>query len=253
METLSMQGKTIFITGGNAGIGLATAILFARQGCNVGIIGRRAEENRKARKLIEQGGGQCLDFAGSVTDENALRGAIQGAAQAFGGLHFAFNNAGVEEAPGPFTAATVESYHKIMDVNVMGVWLAMREEIPLIQESGGGCIVNTASVAGHIGMANVPIYVASKHAVVGLTKAAAMEYAKSNVRINAVAPAAVRTDLFERFTGKDAQMEQMIEGLHPMGRTGTPQEVAAGVLFLCRDATWTTGLSLALDGGFMVS
>ncbi len=247
-----MKDKTILITGGNSGIGLATALLFARQGARVAILGRRAEQNQAARKHIEAAGARCLDFAGDVTDENFLRSAVAKTAEAFDGLHYAFNNAGIEQVPGPLTQQTVEDYRRIMDINVMGVWLAMREEIPVIQRSGGGCVVNTSSVAGVIGMAGVPLYIASKHAVIGLTKSVALEYAKQGVRVNAVCPGAVHTDLYDRFTGKNPEMEKAIEAMHPMGRSGSADEVASAVLYLCRDATWTTGQAIVMDGGFTV-
>jgi NAD(P)-dependent dehydrogenase (short-subunit alcohol dehydrogenase family) len=247
-----MTNKTILITGGNAGLGLATARLFSKQGANVAIVGRRAEQNRAARKLIEAEGGKCLDFAGDVTDEKFIRATVAKTAEAFGGLHYAFNNAGVEQVPGPLSEQTVADYRRIMDVNVMGVWLCMREEVPAVKRSGGGCIVNTASVGGLIGMAGVPLYVAAKHAVLGLTKCVALEYAKEGVRVNAVCPGAVHTDLYDRFTGKNPEMEKAIEGMHPMGRSGSPEEVASAVLYLCRDATWTTGQGLVMDGGFTV-
>ena len=134
----------------------------------------------------------------------------------------------------------------------MGVWLAMREEIPVIQRSGGGCIVNTSSVGGVIGMAQIPLYIAAKHAVLGLTKSVALEFARSGVRVNAVCPGAVRTGLFDRFTQNDPERVNAIEGMHPMGRSGSPDEVASAVLYLCRDATWTTGQGLVMDGGFTV-
>jgi NAD(P)-dependent dehydrogenase (short-subunit alcohol dehydrogenase family) len=245
-----MKKKTIIITGGNAGIGLATALLFARNGVNVAIIGRRAKENGMARAQVEAAGAQCLDFAGDVTDEAFLRASVNQTAETFGGLHYAFNNAGVEQVPTALSDQTIDDYRRIIDVNVMGVWLAMREEIPLIQRSGGGCIVNTASVAGLVGMAGIPLYIAAKHAVLGLTKSVALEYAKHGVRVNAVCPGAVRTDLYDRFTGKNPEMEKAIEGMHPMGRSGTPEEVASAVLYLCRDATWTTGQGVVMDGGF---
>ena len=245
-----MKKKTIIITGGNAGLGLATALLFARNEMNVAIIGRRAKENRMAREQIEKAGAQCLDFAGDVTDEAFLRASVKKTGETFGGLHYAFNNAGVEQVPTALSDQTIDDYRRIIDVNVMGVWLAMREEIPLIQRSGGGCIVNTASVAGLVGMAGIPLYIAAKHAVLGLTKSVALEYAKHGVRVNAVCPGAVRTDLYDRFTGKNPEMEKAIEGMHPMGRSGTPEEVASAVLYLCRDATWTTGQGIVMDGGF---
>ena len=247
-----MNDTTILITGGNAGIGLATALLFARQGASVAILSRRADQNRAAREQIESAGGRCIDFAGDVTDEAFLRTAVAKTADNFGGLHYAFNNAGVEQVPTPLPQQTIADYRRIIDVNVMGVWLAMREEIPVIERSGGGCVVNTASVAGLTGMAGVPLYVAAKHAVLGLTKSVALEYAKRGVRINAVCPGAVHTDLYDRFTGKNPEMERAIEGMHPMGRSGNAEEVAVSVLYLCRDATWTTGQGLVMDGGFTV-
>jgi NAD(P)-dependent dehydrogenase (short-subunit alcohol dehydrogenase family) len=244
--------QTILVTGGNAGIGLATALRFARAGMNVAIIGRRADVNQAARRQIESLRAKCLDFAGDVTDEKFIRNTVAEVAQKFGGLHFAFNNAGVEQVPSPLSQQTAEECRRIMDVNVLGVWLCMREEIPAIIRSGGGCVVNTSSVAGLIGMAQVPLYVASKHAVLGLTKSVALEYAKQGVRVNAVCPGAVRTDLYDRFTGKNPEMERAMEALHPMGRSGKPEEVASAVYWLCTEATWTTGQSIVMDGGFTV-
>ncbi|QQL44556.1 SDR family NAD(P)-dependent oxidoreductase [Sulfuriroseicoccus oceanibius] len=245
-----MSNQTILITGGNAGIGLATAKLFASNGYNVAIIGRRAEQNESAAVAIKEIGASCLPLTGDVTDETFIRDAVARTKSEFGGLHHVFNNAGVEQVPSPLPDQTIDDYRKIIDVNVMGVWLVMRETIPTIIESGGGCVVNTSSVAGLIGMVQIPLYIAAKHAVIGLTKAVALEYAQQGVRINAVCPGAVQTDLYDRFTGKNAEMEQAIEAMHPMGRSGTPEEVASAVLYLCRDATWTTGQSIVMDGGF---
>ena len=247
-----MNNKTIFITGGNSGIGLATALLFAKEGANVAILSRRREENATARAKIEELGAKCLDFTGDVTNETTIRSALAKTAETFGGLHFAFNNAGVEQLPTPLAQQTLEDYRRIIDVNVMGVWLCLKHELPLIEKSGGGCVVNTSSVAGLIGMAQLELYIASKHAVLGLTKSAALEYAKSGVRVNAVCPGAVHTDMYERFVSKDPSIAQAIEGMHPMGRSGTPEEIASAVLWLCRDATFTTGQALTLDGGLTV-
>ena len=245
-----MNNKTILITGGNAGIGLSTALLFARNGANVAILSRRADRNSAARKQIEAEGDQCLDFAGSVTDENFLRASIGQVVETFGGLHYAFNNAGVEQSVTALPDQTVDDFRRIIDVNVMGVWLAMREEIPVIQRSGGGCIVNTSSILGLVGFAGFPLYVASKHAVIGLTKAVALEYAKEGVRVNAVCPGAVRTELYERAIGQNAEMQKAVEAMYPIGRSGTPEEVASAVFYLCRDATWTTWQIVTMDGGF---
>src|SRR5260370_21204683 len=245
-----MTNKTIFITGGNAGIGLATALLFAKQGANVAILSRRREENAAARAKIEKLGVKALDFAGDVTNETTIRNALAKTAETFGGLRFAFNNAGVEQAPAPLPQQTLEDYRRIIDVNVTGVWLCLKHELPLIERSGGGCIVNTSSVAELIGMAQIELYIASKHAVLALTKSAALEYAKSGVRVNAVCPGAVHTDMYDRFVSKDPDLAQNIENMHPMGRSGTPEEMASAVLWLCRDATFTSSQALDLDGGF---
>jgi NAD(P)-dependent dehydrogenase (short-subunit alcohol dehydrogenase family) len=245
-----MNGKVVFVTGGNAGIGLATALAFAKEGVHVAILGRREDENAKARHLVEAEGVRCLAFAGDVTRAQDVAAAVSRTADTLGGLNFAFNNAGVEQVPTPLPEQTEQDYGRVMDVNVRGVWLCMQHEAPLIHAAGGGCIVNTSSVAGLIGMSGIPLYVAAKHAVIGLTKAVALEYAQLGVRVNAVCPGAVKTDLYERFTGKNPEMETAIEGMHPMGRSGTPEEVASAVVYLCRDATWTTGQALVMDGGF---
>jgi NAD(P)-dependent dehydrogenase (short-subunit alcohol dehydrogenase family) len=157
-----MNNKTIFITGGNTGIGLATALLFAKEGANVAILSRRREENAAAREKIEKLGVKALDFAGDVTDEATIRNALAKTAETFGGLHFAFNNAGVEQVPTPLVEQTLEDYRRIIDVNVMGVWLCLKHELPLIEKSGGGCAVNNSSVAGLVGMAQIELYIASK-------------------------------------------------------------------------------------------
>ncbi|MDJ0625518.1 MAG: glucose 1-dehydrogenase [Candidatus Caenarcaniphilales bacterium] len=245
-----MKDKSIIITGGNSGIGLATAELFASNGVNVAIIGRRSEQNSIALEKLKKHKVKVISFAGSVTDESFIQRSMKEAFEEFGGLHFAFNNAGVEQVPTPLEKQTVEDYRQVIDVNVMGVWMSMREEIPLIKKSGGGSIINTSSVAGHIGMSHVPLYIAAKHAVLGLTKSIALEYAKEGIRINAVSPGAVETELYSRFTGNKEEMKEMIKSMHPMGRTGKVEEVASAVLYLCKDATWTTGQSLIMDGGF---
>ena len=248
---LVQKNKSICITGGNAGIGLATAKRFAREGASIAIVGRRADQNERAADEIRDLGATCLTFAGDVTDEAFVREAVSTVAKELGGIHHVFNNAGVEQVPTPLEEQSLDDYRKIIDVNVMGVWLVMREALPVIEKSGGGCVVNTSSVAGHIGMAQIPLCIASKHAVIGLTKSVALEYAQRGVRVNAICPGAVKTDLYERFTGKNAEVEQAIESMHPMGRSGTPDEVASAVLYLCKEATWTTGQSIVMDGGFI--
>ncbi len=247
-----MSEKVVFITGGNAGIGLATAIKFAESGCHVSIFSRRDDANAAAKTKVEACGVKCVTFAGDVTNESDVSAAIDKTCSELGRLDYAFNNAGVEQVPTPLPEQSDDDYRRIIDVNVKGVWLCMQQQIPRMLEGGGGSIVNTGSVASIIGMANIPLYIASKHAVLGLTRAVALEYAQQSIRVNAVCPGAVKTDLYDRFTGKNPEMEQAIEGMHPMGRSGTPDEVASAVYWLCNDATWTTGQAITLDGGFTV-
>ena len=245
-----MKGKTIFITGGNDGIGLATALLFSQHGANVAIMGRRAEKNKAAKARIESKGGKCLAFTGDVSREDDIKNAVAETFKAFGSLHYAFNNAGVEQVPKPLPDQTEAEYYAVFDVNVKGVWLCMKHEIPYMLKSGGGCIVNNSSASGHHGSSMIPLYSAAKHAIIGLTQSVALEYAKQKIRVNAVCPGAISTGAYEQFAGRDPALRAMIEGAHPMGRVGLPDEVAAAVLYLCRDATFTTGSSLMIDGGF---
>ena len=247
-----MKGKVAFITGGNAGIGLAAALAFAREGSNVAIFSRRETENKEAQSRIEAEGVRCFAFHGDITQESQVIQALSETVEKLGGLHFAFNNAGVEQAPTPLQEQSEEDYQRIMDVNVKGVWLCMKHQAPLIYQSGGGCIVNNSSIMGHIAFPQIPLYCASKHAVLGLTKAVALEYAQQKVRVNAVCPGSVKTDMINRFTLEEPEKEAFIDSLHPMGRMGTPEEVSSAVIYLCRDATWTTGQSLIMDGGATV-
>jgi NAD(P)-dependent dehydrogenase (short-subunit alcohol dehydrogenase family) len=167
----------------------------------------------------------------------------------FGRLDVAFNNAGVEWK-GPLDQATEAEYRRIFDINVWGVLNSMRHEIPVMLKNGGGAIVNTSSVAGHVGLAQVSIYIASKHAVEGLTKSLALEFAKQNIRINAIAPGVIATEMFDRFAGDE--LRDQLTSIIPVGRVGVSEEIAAAVLYLCSDnAKFTTGTSLVVDGGFV--
>jgi len=169
----------------------------------------------------------------------------------FGRLDIAFNNAGVEWMR-PLDQATEAEYRRVFDINVWGVLNSMRHEIPVMLKTGGGAIVNTSSVAGHVGMGQVSIYTASKHAVEGLTKALALEFAKQNIRINAVAPGAIATEMFDRFAGKHSEVLDSLSSLIPVGRIGASEEIAAAVLYLCSDnAKFNVGTSLVVDGGFI--
>src|ERR1700745_1025414 len=250
MNNKTFSGKVALVTGGTSGIGKATAIEFARAGAKVVLTGRREKEGAQVVAEIKKLGGEAaFGRAGGANDEDAKQ-MVDFTVKTFGRLDIAFNNAGVEWI-GPLDQATEAEYRRIFDTNVWGVLNSMRHEIPVMLKNGG-VIVNTSSVAGHVGMGQVSIYTASKHAVEGLTKALALEFAKQNIRINAVAPAGVATEMVDRFAGKEGEMRDYLTSLHPIGRIGASEEIAAAVLYLCSDnAKFTTGTSLVVDGGML--
>ena len=245
-----MKSKTIFITGGNDGIGRVTARLFSRLGANVAIMSRRSEKNAAAMAEIESEGGKCIALTGDVSKENDIKNAIEETFRRFGSLHYAFNNAGGSAGPKSFLDLKEEEYYAVSDVQVKGTWLCMKHEIPYIIKSGGGAIVNNSSAGGHVGTVGLPLYSACKHAMIGLTRSVALEYAKQNVRINAVCPGLTATDTYREWAALNPETIAAIESGIPMGRVASCEEVASAVLYLCRDATSTTGSSLMVDGGY---
>jgi NAD(P)-dependent dehydrogenase (short-subunit alcohol dehydrogenase family) len=250
----SFKNKVVLVTGATSGIGKATAVAFAAAGAKVVVSGRRVEEGQAVVAEIKSGGGEGIYVKADVAKEADVAALVRKTLQTYGRLDVAFNNAGLEHA-GPVTELTEEQYRKVMDVNVLGVLLSLKHELPAILKTAGrGAVVNTGSVAGTIGMAGVSLYVASKHAVSGLTKAVALEYASQGVRINCVAPAAIETPMFERFAGPaESDMRKRMASLHPIGRIGQPQEVADVVLWLSSDAaSFVTGQTIYVDGGFTV-
>jgi NAD(P)-dependent dehydrogenase (short-subunit alcohol dehydrogenase family) len=250
MNTKKLSDKVALVTGGTSGIGKTTATEFARAGAKVVLSGRREKEGANVVAEIQQLGGAAAFIRADVAKDADVKAMVDFTVTTYGRLDIAFNNAGVEWI-GPLDQATEAEYRRIFDINVWGVLNSMRHEIPAMLKSGGGAIVNTSSVAGHIGM-GPSIYTASKHAVEGLTKALALEFAKQNIRINAVAPAGVATDMVDRFAGKEGEMRDYLTSLHPVGRIGTSEEIAAAVLYLCSDdAKFTTGTSLVVDGGML--
>jgi len=251
MNNKTFSGKVALVTGGTSGIGKATAIEFARAGAKVVLTGRREKEGAQVVAEIKKLGGEAAFVRADVAKDADVKQMVDFTVKTFGRLDIAFNNAGVEWI-GPLDQATEAEYRRIFDINVWGVLNSMRHEIPVMLKNGGGAIVNTSSVAGHVGMGQVSIYTASKHAVEGLTKALALEFAKQNIRINAVAPAGVATEMVDRFAGKEGEMRDYLTSLHPVGRIGTSEEIAAAVLYLCSDdAKFTTGTSLVVDGGML--
>jgi NAD(P)-dependent dehydrogenase (short-subunit alcohol dehydrogenase family) len=245
------QGKVAIVTGGTSGIGRAAAVAYAKEGARVVVAGRRAVEGEETVRLIRAKGGEALFVATDVAQEGQVKNLVGRTLEQFGRLDFAFNNAGVEQTPTPFLEQKTETYDQVMDINVKGVWLSMKYEIPAMLKSGGGSIVNTSSALGVIAFPGVEIYVASKHAVIGLTKSAAVEFAKQGIRINAVLPAVIETDMFRRFAGDKPESQDAMKALHPIGRFGASEEIADAVIWLSSSkSSFITGHSLLADGGF---
>jgi len=247
----AFTGKVALVTGGTSGIGKATAIAFARGGAKVVLSGRREKEGAQVVAEIKKLGGDAAFVRADVAKDADVKAMVKFTVDKFGKIDIAFNDAGVEWK-GPLDQADEAEYRRVFDINVWGVLNSMRHEIPMMLKTGGGAIVNTSSVAGHVGLAQVSVYIASKHAIEGLTKSVALEFAKQNIRINAVAPGGVATEMVDRFAGKEGQMLYYLTSLHPVGRIGTSEEIAAAVLYLASDAAkFTTGTSLVVDGGFI--
>jgi NAD(P)-dependent dehydrogenase (short-subunit alcohol dehydrogenase family) len=247
-----LSGKVALVTGGTSGIGRATAIAYAQQHAKVVVVGRRMDEGEETVRLIKEAGGEAIFVQADVTKEADVEAMVDKAVGVFGRLDIAFNNAGTVSENPSLIEQTEAEYDRIMNVNVKGIWLSMKYEIAQMLKQGSGSIVNTSSGVGVVGLPTQPLYTGSKHAVVGLTKAAALQYAKAGIRINVVAPAAIATDMFEAATGGQDEVKAYIAGLHPIGRIGTPLEVANAVLFLSSDlASFITGETLMVDGGYV--
>src|SRR5947207_2329793 len=249
MKNGKLSGKVALVTGGTSGIGKATAIAFARAGAKVVLTGRREKEGAGVVAEIEKHGGAAAFIRADIAKETEVKAIVDFTVDTYGRLDVAFNNAGVEWK-GPLDQATEAEYRRVFDINVWGVLNSMRHEIPAMLKNEGGAIVNNSSVAGHVGLGEVSIYIASKHAVEGLTKSVALEFARRNIRINAVAPGVIATDMFARFAG--GELGDQIASMIPVGRKGVTEEIAAAVLYLCSDdAKFTTGTSLVVDGGWI--
>jgi NAD(P)-dependent dehydrogenase (short-subunit alcohol dehydrogenase family) len=248
----SMQGHVALVTGGSAGIGRAAALAFAREGASVAIGDVHVDAGQRVVEEIEEAGGKALFVAADVSKSVDVRRLVDETISHFGRLDYAFNNAGTEGDTGPTAECTPQNWEHTLAVNLTGVWLCMREEIPRMLASGGGAIVNNSSVAGLVGFAGIPAYVASKHGVVGLTKTAALEYATTGVRVNAVCPGVIGTEMITRFTHGDTTALAELRETEPIGRLGTPEEIAEAVVWLCSDgASFVTGQALAVDGGLV--
>jgi NAD(P)-dependent dehydrogenase (short-subunit alcohol dehydrogenase family) len=243
-------GKVAFVTGAASGIGRATAVAFASAGATVVVADVSEEGNQETAQVIEDQGGRVLAVRCDVTNGQDIKAALDRSLDAFGRLDIAFNNAGVEQPVGPAAEVSEQEWDRIVDINLRGVFLCMKHEIPLLLQQGGGAIVNTSSGAGVTAVKGQAAYTAAKHGVVGLTKAAALDYAQANIRINAVCPGIIDTAMMQRFTGDSAEGRQRVIGQEPVGRMGTPEEIAGAVLWLCSDAAaFVVGHALVMDGG----
>jgi NAD(P)-dependent dehydrogenase (short-subunit alcohol dehydrogenase family) len=249
-ESGEFAGRAGLVTGGGSGIGRASALAFGRLGAQVTVADLDAAGGDETVALITAEGGRARFARADVTDPDQVAALVNGAVDAYGGLDFAHNNAGIN-GPSGFTADfAVEDWDRVIAVNLRSVFLCMKFELPHLVTRGGGAIVNTASGAGLRAFAGLPAYVASKHGVVGLTKAAAAEYAKAGVRINAVCPGSTRTPMLEEFMDRIPGMEKMMAAGSPMRRLATPEEIAAAVVWLCSDAaSFVVGTAFPVDGG----
>lgn len=243
----NFAGKVALVTGATSGIGRATALALAAAGAKVVLSGRREPEGQAAVAEIQKAGGTAAFFRADASKESEVAALVDFTVRTYGRLDLAFNNAGVEHA-GPTTDITEADYRRVFDLNVWGVLAALKHEIPAMLKNGGGSIVNTSSALGHVGMPGVQIYTASKHAVEGITKSVTLEFARQGIRVNAIAPAAIETEMFDRFADNQEKRAHMAN-MHPVGRVGRSDDIARGVLYLLDPANaFVTGTSLLVDG-----
>lgn len=248
-----LEGKVALVTGGGSGIGKATALAFAKEGAKVAIADVAVDNGEATARQIQQAKGKAIFIRTDVSQPSEVRTMVKKAIAAYGSLDCAVNNAGIEGKMTSVAACTEENWERVININLKGVWLCMKYQIPYMREQGGGSIVNMASIAGlRSGLQRFSTYVASKHGVVGLTKAAAVEYAKAGIRINAVCPGFIQTPMVESDSQRNAQLETIVKDFVPAGRLGTPEEIAEAVVWLSSNAaSFVTGHAMVVDGGFL--
>lgn len=245
----AFENKVVIITGSSSGIGRATAMAFAREGAKVIVSDIHEKEGQETVDEIKSKKGEAHFIKCDVSSEPEVKNLVDKTIEKYGRLDCAYNNAGIEGSPCSTVECSTENWDRTININLKGVWLCMKYEIPAMLKNGKGSIVNCSSIAGLVGFETIPAYVASKHGVIGLTETAALEFAKQNVRVNAVCPGAIHTPMLERFTKGE---EQLMADQDPMGRVGRPEEIADSVLWLCSDkSSYVTGQSIAVDGGWV--
>lgn len=249
---LNLKNKVIIITGGASGIGAATALAFSREGATVVVADVQIARGEELVESILAEDGKALFIKCDVSLESDIKNMITKTVEIFGQLNCAFNNAGIEGESDDTTLCTNDNWDKTININLKGVWLCMKYQIPEMLKNGGGSIVNCSSIAGLVGFTGIPAYTASKHGVIGLTKTAALEFANKKIRVNAICPGVINTPMIERFThGEEQAIKTLMEG-GPVGRMGTPEEIAQAALWLCSEASsFVTGHSLVADGGWV--
>jgi len=247
-----MSSPVVLITGALTGIGRATALAFAKEGARIVVSGRRDEAGRALAAELRDLGAEAEFVRADVRHDAEVGALVDQTVARFGRLDIAVNNAGTEGNPSPLTEQTAESYASVFDTNVLGTIFSLKHELRVMQAQGSGSIVNVSSVAGKTGFPGAGVYVASKHAVEGLTKSAALEGVAAGVRVNAVAPGPIQTDMLDRFTGNNADAKAGFLSSIPAQRAGTVEEIAQTILFLASDkAKYLTGQSIAVDGGYL--
>jgi NAD(P)-dependent dehydrogenase (short-subunit alcohol dehydrogenase family) len=247
-----LDGKVALVTGGGSGIGRATCLAMAREGAQVMVADIVVEGGHETVSLVKNAGGEATCIRADVSQASEVEAMVKQTIETYGRLDCAFNNAGIEGPVCSTVEYTEEDFDRVVAIDLTGVWLCMKYEIPAMLQHGGGAIVNTASVAGLVGFQGISAYVASKHGVNGLTKTAALEYAKAGIRVNAVCPGVIETPMVKRAFEKSPGMEEGVAAVEPVGRLGQPQEVAEAVVWLCSDAaSFVTGLPMAVDGGLV--
>ena len=247
-----LDGKVALITGGSTGIGRATAQIFAREGAKVGVADVNAEGAEETVRLIQAAGGAALFIRADVSQAADTEAMVRTVVETYGRLDCAFNNAGIEGEMQSTQDYSEAVWERVMGINLKGVWLSMKAEIQHMLGHGGGAIVNTASAAGLVAVPSLSAYVAAKHGVVGLTKTAALEYAKAGIRVNAVCPGGVDTPMVQRVFGSNRELAEAAIASEPVGRLAQPAEIGEAVAWLCSDAaSFVTGHPMAVDGGMV--
>lgn len=244
--------KIVFITGASSGIGKATALAFVKNGASVALVDQDIDRGMKVADQIEKEGGKAIFIKCDVSKDLEVKNAIEKTINHYGRLDYAFNNAGIEGQAALLPNTTEENWDQVLNINLKGPWLCMKYQIPQMLKQGMGSIVNCSSIAGIVGFSTSSAYVASKHGLIGLTKTAALEYTKSNIRVNAVCPGIIETPMIARYTHGDSKIQQQLASSEPIGRIGRPEEIAEAVLWLSSDrASFVTGHSLVVDGGWV--